>query len=309
MNRDLFKFITLQQMEALACLAEERNFSAAARKMMLTQPSLSKHIRNLEDLCGCRLVNRTRTGISMTPEGSILYAYAKRILRLRDEARDKMALSMESVSGIVFAGASTIPATYLLPPVLTALRKSHPDITVRIVTGDSDIVVHMVLTGQVELGFIGKPVPDRRLLGEPIWNDEIVLVAHPDHPWASSGGVGIPELAREPFIEREKGSGTRSVFEERLAEHNGGETVRFNVVSEMGSTEAVKESVLAGLGVSVLSLHAVRRELELGMLVRVPMTGLRVLRPFYLIRKKQSVLLPHQEVFADTARAFRTDLE
>ena len=120
MNRDLFKFITLQQMEALACLAEERNFSAAARKMMLTQPSLSKHIRNLEDLCGCRLVNRTRAGISMTPEGSILYGYAKRILRLRDEARDKMALSMESVSGIVFAGASTIPATYLLPPVLTA---------------------------------------------------------------------------------------------------------------------------------------------------------------------------------------------
>lgn len=115
MNRDLFKFITLQQMEALACLAEERNFSAAARKMMLTQPSLSKHIRNLEDLCGCRLVNRTRAGISMTPEGSILYGYAKRILRLRDEARDKMALSMESVSGIVFAGASTIPATYLLP--------------------------------------------------------------------------------------------------------------------------------------------------------------------------------------------------
>ena len=309
MNIELFRFITLQQLEALVCLAEERNFSSAARKMLLTQPSLSKHIRNLEDLSGCPLVNRTRTGISLTPEGSILYGYARRILRLRDEARDKMALSMDSVSGIIFAGASTIPATYLLPPVLTALRRTHPDINVHTISGDSDSIIHMVLAGQAELGFIGRPVSDKRLLSEPIWNDEIILVVYPDHPWSSSGGVSIPELAQEPFIVREKGSGTRSVFEEHLAVAREEDLSHFTVVSEMGSTEAVKEAVIAGLGVSVLSIHAVQRELKLGILAHVPITGMRILRPFYLIRKKQLTLLPHQQLFVAAARGYQPNLE
>lgn len=308
MDIDHFRFITLQQMEALVCLAEERNFSAAARKMMLTQPSLSKHMKNLEDLAGCPLINRDRSGISLTPEGSILCSYAKRILRLRDEARDKMAISMESVSGILFAGASTIPATYLLPPVLTTLRGSHPDIHVHIITGDSDSVIHLVLSGQVEIGLIGKSVIDRKIVSEPIWKDEIIVVARPDHRWASSDGVTIPELAREPFVVREKGSGTRSVFEDHLQSFCQVGLSHFTVVSEMGSTEAVKEAVISGLGVSVLSIHAVKRELELGILVHVPITGMKVLRPFYLIRKKQLPLLPHHLLFMEAARAYQPRL-
>ncbi|MCU0575987.1 MAG: selenium metabolism-associated LysR family transcriptional regulator [Desulfobacterota bacterium] len=305
MNMDHFKFITLQQLDALVSLVEERSFSAAAKKMTLTQPSLSKHIRNLEDLSGCSLINRTRTGISLTPEGSVLYGYAKRILRLRDEAREKIELTRESVSGFIFAGASTIPATYLLPPVLTALRKGHPDIRVHVTTGDTDNVIHMVLSGHTELGFIGNPVQDRRLVSEPIWDDELIVVVRADHPWASSGGVSIRDLAREPFVVREKGSGTRAVFERFLhAMHDQG-LDHFHVVSEMGSTEAVKEAVISGLGLSVLSIHAVRRELDLGLLVRIPLTGMRILRSFFLIRKKQLTLMPHQHLFVEAAKAYQ----
>lgn len=305
MNIEHFKFITLQQIEALVNLVEERNFSAAAKRMMLTQPSLSKHIRNLEDLTGCPLINRTRTGISLTPEGSILYGYAKRILRLRDEAKDKIALARESVSGNIFAGASTIPATYLLPPVLSALRRSHPDIRVHVTTGDTDNVIHMVLAGHAEIGFIGSPVQDRRVVGEPIWDDELILVVNADHPWAAAREVAVADLAGEPFVIREKGSGTRAVFEKHLLATHGHGLERFCVAGEMGSTEAVKEAVIAGLGVSVLSVHAVRREIGLGILAHVPMSGPKISRPFHLIRKRQFTPLPHHQLFMEAAQNYQ----
>ncbi len=305
MNRDTFKFITLQQLEAFARLVEERSFSEAARRMLLTQPSLSKHIRNLEDLAGCILVTRNRTGVSLTPEGSILYGYARRILRLRDEAREKIELARESVSGQVFAAASTIPATYLLPPVLTVLHRNHPDIKVHVTTGDTDSVIHMVLAGQAELGFIGSPVQDRRLMSEPVWDDELVCVVHAGHPWAASGEAGMAELLQEPFVVREKGSGTRAVFERHLQAAHAKGLERLHVVSEMGSSEAVKEAVIAGLGVSFLSIHAVRREIEMGILVRIRIRGMEIRRPFHLIRKRQQTLLVHQQLFVDAAKAYR----
>ncbi|HQI81452.1 MAG TPA: selenium metabolism-associated LysR family transcriptional regulator [Deltaproteobacteria bacterium] len=305
MDRDTFKFITMQQLEAFTRLVEERSFSEAARRMLLTQPSLSKHIRNLEDLADCALINRNRAGISLTPEGSILYGYARRILRLRDEAREKIDLARESVSGLIFSAASTIPATYLLPPVLTALRKSHPDIRVHVTTGDTDSVIHMILAGQAEIGFIGSPVQDRRLASEPVWDDELVLVACAHHPWAGSRGVDVADLAREPFVMREKGSGTRAVFERHLQTVHAPVLEQFHIVCEMGSSEAVKEAVIAGLGVSVLSIHAVRREIELGILARVRIRGLEIRRPFHLIRKRQLSLLAHHQLFVEAARAYR----
>lgn len=308
MKTDRFRFITLQQMEALVCLVEVRSFSGAARKMLLTQPSLSKHIKNIEDFTGCMLINRTKSGISLTAEGSILYGYAKRILRLRDEAWDKILISKDSVSGLIFTSASTIPATYLLPPVLTTLRKSYPEIRVQLSPGDSDSVIHMVLDSHAEIGFIGKPVHDRRLYSEPIWDDELILIARKGHPWEESSGVTISALAQEPFIIREKGSGTMSAFADYLRDNHKTMLSRFHVVSEMGSTEAVKEAVIAGLGVSVLSVHAVRRELVQGILVRVPMVGHKITRSFFMIRRRQFTPLPHHLLFMDTAKSYQPRL-
>lgn len=298
-----FRFITLQQLEALVCLVEERSFSRAAKKMSLTQPSLSKHIRNLETFTDSTLIMRTKAGISLSDEGAILYGYARRILKLRDEAKDKLLLSKESVSGLVFAGASTIPATYLLPSVLTTLRGSHPDIMVHLSPGDSDSVIHMVLAGQVEIGFIGKPVQDRRLFSERIWDDELVLVTKNDLQGKPNREVSVAEIASLPFVVREKGSGTMSMLEEYLKEHHSTSLARFSIVGEMGSSEAVKEAVISGLGLSILSIHAVRREIEQGLLVRIPIRGPRIVRSIYLIRKKQFTPLLQHRIFMDTAKA------
>lgn len=308
MLTDQFRFITLQQMEALVSLVEERSFSEAARKMLLTQPSLSKHIRNLEDFAGCSLIIRTKAGISLTAEGSILFGYAKRILRLRDEARDKILISKDAASGIIFAAASTIPATYILPPVLTRLKATHPEIMVHLSPGDSDSVIHMVLDGHAEIGFIGKAVSDRRLIVEQIWADELIIVTRKGHPWCASQGVGIPDLAQEPFISRERGSGTMSEFDEYLKTRHNTMFSRFNIVCEMGSTEAVKEAVIAGLGVSVLSIHAVRRELAQGIVAHVPIKGPKITRSLYMVRKRQFVPLPHHQEFMHTAQIYTPDI-
>jgi len=308
MITDQFRFITLQQMEALVSLVEERSFSEAARKMLLTQPSLSKHIRNLEDFTGCSLIVRTKAGVVLTEEGSILYGYAKRILRLRDEAREKILIARDTTSGMIFVGASTIPATYILPAVLTLLKTTHPDIRVNLSPGDSDSVIHMVLDGHAEIGFIGKAVTDRRLVTEKIWADELVLIAPKGHPWGSCSGISLHELGQEPFISREKGSGTMSEFDEFLKTRHKTGLSRFNVICEMGSTEAVKEAVIAGLGVSVLSIHAIRRELAQGIVAQVPITGPRISRSFYMIRRRQFQPLAHHLEFMRTARAHKPDV-
>jgi DNA-binding transcriptional LysR family regulator len=307
MDYDQFRHITLQQMESLVCLVEERSFSSAAKKMLLSQPSLSKHIKNLEIFVNCKLINRTKNGISLTNEGSILLGYAKKMLKLRDEAREKIVLLNESVSGHVFIGASTIPATYILPWVLTGLRKEHLDIQAHILSSDSDDIIEMVLGGQVEIGFIGKQTQDRRLHCESIWKDELILVTRKGHRFEELDGVTLYDITQEPFIVREKGSATRTILEEYLKSHNLPSINQFTIACEMGSSEAVKEAVISGLGISILSTHALRRELDQGIVTRIPIRDHTITRNISIIYKKLFSILPHHRTFIEYARAYDID--
>ena len=304
MDFDQFRHITIQQLEALVTLIEERSFSLAARKMLLSQPSLSKHIKNLEIFANCTLINRTKNGISLTREGTILYGYARKMLKLRDDAREKIVSLKDDVTGHVFIGASTIPATYILPWVLTGIRKEHPDIQVHILSSDSDDIIEMVLEGQVEIGFIGKTIHDRRLHCDPIWNDELVLVGKKGHLFEGLENVTVEEITQEPFIIREKGSATRSILEEYLRANNLPGISQFTIACEMGSSEAVKEAVISGMGLSILSIHALRRELEQGIVSRIPLRGHTITREFSIIYKKQFTLYPHHRAFIDAAQAY-----
>ncbi len=307
MNHSQFRYITIQQLEALVYLVEERSFSGAAKKMLLSQPSLSKHIKNLEIFVDCTLINRTKNGISLTAEGTILYGYAKKMLKLRDEAKEKIVSLNDRVSGHIFIGASTIPATYILPWVLTGVREHYPDIKTHILSSDSDDIIEMIMDGQVEIGFIGKQTHDRRLHCEPVWHDELILVGRKGHRLEGTAAATIEDIAREPFILREKGSATRSIMEEYLKSYDLPGITQFTIACEMGSSEAVKEAVIAGLGVSILSVHAVRRELEQGYVTRIPIEGHTISRSFSLIYKKQFSLCAHHQAFVEYAKAY--DLE
>ena len=183
MAYDRFKSITLQQMEALISLVEEGSFSRAAKKMLLTQPALTKNIQNIEDCLDARLVNRSNTGISLTPEGKIIYEYAKQIVKLRNEAREKIITLHENTSGSIYITASTIPATYILPRALSAFREKHSDIRVYIKTADSEEAMNMVLDKGAEIGCIGKKPQNKKLVAEPLWKDRLVLTVPSGHRW------------------------------------------------------------------------------------------------------------------------------
>ena len=230
-----------------------------------------------------------------------MHAYARRILRLRDEAREKIAQTRDNTFRHISTGASTIPGSYIMPHALSALRDRYPQLIVHIRSGDSHDILEMVAADQVEIGFIGRGTADKRFSCEPIWKDTLVLVAGKDHQAARS--KDIANLADLPFISREIGSGTRTIIETRFKAED--RWSGFNVVSEMGSSEAVKEAVLAGLGVSFLSVHAVRRELSQGLLKRVAWPGSPLSRDIFMVYKKQFKPLPRHDIFMTCMRAYR----
>jgi DNA-binding transcriptional LysR family regulator len=297
MSTDRFKNITIQQMEAIISLVAERSFSRAANKMLLTQPALTKNIRNVEDYLGVRIVNRNNAGISLTPEGKIIYDYACRIIKLRDEAREKILKMQDKNGGDIYVGASTIPATYILPQALSAFRKEQGNINVHVQTADSEEVLNMVLDNEVEIGFIGKKPLNKKLRAAPLWRDRLVLAVPVNHRWWKKKSIPVEELIKAPFVLREKGSATRDILEIYFKESKSIGLGQFNICAELGSSEAIKESIIAGLGVSIISIHAVKRELAQGLLREIRLDGCNIERDFYLIHQKHLDIRPTHQLF------------
>ena len=225
------KNINLLQLEALVHLVEERSFSRAAKRMFLTQPSLTKHIRNLEDALGAKVVNRASRDFTLTPEGRVIFDYARRILKLREEAADRVMRVRASEAGDIRVAASTIPATYILPPAIAEFRRRHPAIRTAVRAADSSEVIETVLENGAEIGFIGKKPASAKLADEPLWRDRMVLAVPAAHPWAKRRSVRLREIREEPFVIREKGSATREAFECCLAGEDGADPAGLRAVS------------------------------------------------------------------------------
>src|SRR3990172_2297040 len=287
MSYNNFKNITLQQLESLISLVEAGSYTKAAANLFLSQSSLTKQIQNMEVAAGTKLVNRGSAGITLTPEGQILYGYAKRVTQLRDEARERVEQLKNQDAGHIYIAASTTPATYILPQLLTHVLPAHPDMKIHIQMHDSDEVLQMILNNQAEIGFIGKEASNKKILSERLCKDRLVLAVPPHHRLAGQQSVTIAELVQEAFVIREHGSGTRAIFEAFLQRQGGNRLSQFNVVCEVGTTEAVKEAILAGLGISILSIFAVKRELEQGLLKPVDIIECSMERHFYIIYRRK----------------------
>ncbi|HON58540.1 MAG TPA: selenium metabolism-associated LysR family transcriptional regulator [Smithella sp.] len=299
MTVDRFRYITIQQLEAIIALVKEGSFSRAAKRMLLTQPALTKNIKNAEDFVGARLVNRSSAGITLTPEGKILYDYARRVVRLRNEAKEKVLALRKEIGGNIYLSASTIPATYILPRVLSDFNQTEAGIHIYIKTADSEEAMNMVLDNEVEMGVIGKKPLNKILTAEALWKDRLVLVVSADHVWRKKKSVTMPELLKEPFVIREKGSATRDLFEFHLKKSKTFSLDQFNICGELGSSEAIKEAVISGWGISAISVHAVSRELAQGLLYEVPIQGFTMERNFYLIYKRQFDFRPFHKIFVN----------
>ena len=286
----------VRQLEIFVKVVELGSFSKAAEALFLTQPTVSEHIRGLEEELGIRLLDRLGRGAAPTKAGRLLLGYAQRILELHREARQALDQFQGRMSGELVVGASTIPGEYVLPALIGRFKEKYPDIAISLLIGDSQGVVDWVLEGRVELGVVGAQIPHRALEYRELMPDELVVVVSAAHPWHGRKTTTLEEVRQEPLIVRERGSGSRHTLERALAEV-GLDLSAFRVAGEMGSTQAIKQAVKAGVGISLISKRAVAEECQHGILYCVRVKDLRFSRAFYLVINTTRTRSPLAEAF------------
>ena len=286
----------LRQLEIFAKVAELGSFSRAAQALFLTQPTVSEHIRTLEDELGVRLLDRLGRGAAVTKGGALLLGYAQRMLALAREARQAMESFQGRMSGELLVGASTIPGEYILPALIGRFKEKFPDIAITLLIGGSQAVSDWVLEGRAELGVVGARPGHRSLESRELASDDIALIVGAGHPWQGRKSVTLEELQGEPLLLREQGSGTRAALERALVAA-GSDLSAFRVVGEMGSTQAIKQAVKVGVGVSLLSRRAVEEECRAGSVWCLRVAGLQIDRAFYLVTHRERSRSPLAEAF------------
>jgi DNA-binding transcriptional LysR family regulator len=294
--------LDLYKLEIFYWVAELKSFSQAAEHLSLRQPTVSAHIQELEKALGGKLLYRIPGKVSLTPLGLLLAEKARSLLSFKRETVAAVEQFQGKLIGELWIGGSNIPGEYLLPQKLATFVRKHPEVKPILRIGDSAGIVEEVLDGKVEIGFVGFKNADARLFFEKIWQDEMVLTIPKGHPWRHRKFVQIADLRTVNFVAREQGSGTLASFRQLLARHRKPSVDLLNIAMELGSTEAVKEALIAGFGVSILSRISITRELNDGILVEIPIRGLKLKRDFYEVWYKRRPLSP-------VAQAFRSFLK
>ena len=288
----------LRRLEVFAKVAELRSFSRAAEALGLTQPTVSEHVRALEDELGVALLDRLGRGAAPTRAGSLLLGYARRMLALAREARQALDQFQGRLSGELIVGGSTIPGEYLLPALIGRFKTLYPDISVCLLIGSSRQVTEWIEDGRAEVGIVGAPPSPKSLVARELQADELVLVVPPAHAWAGKTEVMLAELKAEPLLVRERGSGSREALERALGEVNAALS-GFRIVGEIGSTQAIKQAVRAGVGLALVSKRAVEDECRANLLHCLKVKDLRVSRAFYLVTHRDRSRSPLAQAFVE----------
>lgn len=279
-------------------MIEQKSFSKAAKTVHITQPTVSSHIRDLEEHFGCSLIDRFSRHVMPTRAGEILYSYARKLISLRDEAETAMAEFHGTIKGKLHIGGSTIPGTYILPRMAGEFCRANPDVTISLKIGDSGKMAEDILEGFLEMAVVGAVVKDKRLVQKIFMEDEMCLIVPSGHALAGEEMISLDTLVKTPFIIREKGSGTRKSLSESLKEA-GISLEDLNIVSEMGSTAAVSEGVKSGMGISILSYIAVKDLIRLGYVKIVPVQNLLLKRYFYITSYRNKTPSPLSRAFTE----------
>lgn len=288
----------IRALEVFCKIVELKSFSKAAEAVGLTQPTVSGHIKGLEEALEVRLFDRLGKTVAPTKAGELLYGYAKKILALRGEAEQAIHQFKGSLKGTLVLGGSNIPGGYALPPLMAEFKEANPQVSIVLKIGDSEAISRAVAEGSLELGVVGAKFDDGRLSYHEFIEDELVIAVPADHPWSKKSTIPLEELSKEPCIVRERGSGSRRFVEKRLAEF-GVDVAGFTVVAELGSVEAIRSAVKAGCGFAFLSSRAIETDLECGSLAAVRIEGVRLVREFYIIHHKSRSRSPICQAFLD----------
>ncbi|RJX29122.1 MAG: LysR family transcriptional regulator [Dethiobacter sp.] len=291
------------QLRVFIEVARQKSFSRAAENIFLSQPTISAHIKTLENEVGTPLLDRSQRELQLTEAGKILFQYAQELLEIKEEALSAIQNEYKIVKGHLEIAASSVPGAYLLPGLLKSFRREYPGVTFSVLLRDTKQVLQSIKDYTYDLGFTGEPGTQEGLGQVKLTEDNLILIAPRETKLPVTGETGLQFPTVElkaclnfPFILREPGSATRKVFEKALKKHFKN-NIALNVIGYLESQEALKEAVKAGLGLTVISRKAVEEELRTGVLDGYELQDLPLKRNFYLIFRKKRILPPLSQAF------------
>lgn len=269
-------------------VAETKNITLSAKKLHMSQPSISLQIQNLENQYGARFFDRTNKGVTLTKEGEIFYAHVRSVLDILASAKEQISALAKGQRGLIYLGATLTIGEYILPNILAFLFKMHPDVDFKVKIANTESISQDVLEKKIHIGLIEGPVPRHKDLNvEKFWEDELVVVIPNSHSWASRKSITLAELPHERLVTREDGSGTRKVMEMALKER-GIEPEHLNITMELGSTQAIKQVVSAGLGITIISSLTVSRDDDRKLFKTLKIQDAPIYRPLSILTNAQT---------------------
>lgn len=284
-------------------VAKLLSFTKAAEALHMTQPAVTFQVRQLEEYFNTRLFDRTHNKVNLTAAGEKVSEFAERIFDLYAEMENSVRDLTGEISGALTIGASTTIAEYMLPALLGEFKNRYPDINLRLKVSNSDGVVSMVEHNVIDLGVVEAPVSNKNLIVEICHEDQLVVVAAPEHELVKRASkVTAADIKEYPFVCREEGSGTREVIMQYLADE-GVTAAEMNFSFELGSPEALKGAVEAGMGISILSRSTIEKELKLNTLAELQLDP-PLSRPFSFVRQRQKFRVRVMEELLEFAQSY-----
>ncbi|HAT50465.1 MAG: LysR family transcriptional regulator [Nitrospirae bacterium] len=282
-------------------VAKHLSFTRAAEELYLTQPAVTFQIRQLEEHFNTRLFDRHHNRISLTEAGETVFDYAERILELYRETEKAVNEMTGETRGIIKLGASTTIGEYLLPPILSGYHENFPRVQIRLSVDNTSLVVRKLEDATIDMGMVEGPVSNKNIAVAPCFEDELVVIFAPGHPFESMEEIPLAKLKEYPFVSREEGSGTRMVISEHLGK-GGLSYDQLDMILELGTTESVKAAVEGGVGFSIISSVALRKELQLNSLRIGRIKGIRFKRLLNFVFQKQKFRSKAVEEFLNFAK-------
>lgn len=287
--------ITFRQIRVFTEVAEQGSMARAAESLHLTPPAISMQIKEIEAQVGLPLFDRNGRSVTLSTAGEYFLVHAKRLLAALKEADNAMARLKRVERGLLTIGMVGT-AKYFVPQLLARFQRDHPGVEVRLrVTGNREQLVAMMQASEVDISIMGRPPREIATRARSFAAHPLVFIAPPQHPLSQRRNIPVAALEGLPFIVREHGSGTRAAMEGFFAEH------RFEprIAMEMSSNETIKQAVMAGLGLSFLSLHTIGLEMKNQLMAVLDITGTPLMRTWNVVHLGGKVLSPAADAFRE----------
>ncbi|WP_010531834.1 LysR family transcriptional regulator [Lentibacillus jeotgali] len=277
--------MTIESFLMFCRVVEEGSITKAARLSYVSQPAVTRQIRQLEDSYGTNLFDREEGTLQLTEAGALLYPYAKELTAIHREAHERVQEHLGKREMTLYVGASLTIGDYLLPALIGRFKKHWPSVQFNLLIGNTPLMLEKLEKDDIDIALVEGVVSGDTYKTQKFADDELILVTAYNHRWGNRKEIQLNEIPEEKMIWREKDSGTRQIVEESLQEHHVLEKIE-NVM-ELGSMQAIKSAVEAGLGTSILPKLTVQKELQYKTLREIPVEDFDLTREFWMVQKKR----------------------